>query len=280
MPRCLRRANKSAPTAVLHVAVAPKSAQVEVSMTTQDIVLLSRAMGTPVPAVVDPSKWFDAAMANPARRAAGIAHIDALLGQLPTEEDAARTPVESERRDALPERPVWTEDGCPCESGKDFGECHGADGTKTPVPGHEEALAEIAFLKRREAEFIAALSPVCDGGQYRADVVTRIEFAKPVLYRAAFALAQGESRLPALVSHAKLVCGEAAALAARKAIQVHGAMGYTWEVDLQMFMKRAWALDAAWGDRAYHRDRLATLLLGSEPALALGPGATFEPAAT
>ncbi len=113
-----------------------------------------------------------------------------------------------------------------------------------------------------------------------ADVVTRIEFAKPVLYRAAFALAQGESRLPALVSHAKLVCGEAAALAARKAIQVHGAMGYTWEVDLQMFMKRAWALDAAWGDRAYHRDRLATLLLGSEPALALGPGATFEPAAT
>ena len=175
MPRCLRRANKSAPTAVLHVAVAPKSAQVEVSVTTQDIVFLSRAMGTPVPAVVDPSKWFDAAMANPARRAAGIAHIDALLGQLPTEEDAARTPVESERRDALPERPVWTEDGCPCESGKDFGECHGADGTKTPVPGHEEALAEIAFLKRREAEFIAALSPVCDGGQYRADVVTRIQ---------------------------------------------------------------------------------------------------------
>ena len=49
--------------------------------------------------------------------------------------------------------------------------------------------------------------------------------------------------------------------AARKGIQVHGAMGYTWEVDLQMFMKRAWALDAAWGDRAFHRARLADLLL-------------------
>ena len=110
-----------------------------------------------------------------------------------------------------------------------------------------------------------------------ADVVTRIEFARPVLYRAASALAQGEPRLQALVSHAKLACGEAAWLAARKAIQVHGAMGYTWEVDLQMFMKRAWALDAAWGDRAFHRARLADLLLpeAGVPALALGPGESF-----
>lgn len=111
-----------------------------------------------------------------------------------------------------------------------------------------------------------------------ADVVTRIEFARPVLYRAAWALAQGEPRLAALVSHAKLACGEAALTAARKAIQVHGAMGYTWEVDLQMFMKRAWALDAAWGDRTFHRARLAALLMpgAGGPAVALGPGASFS----
>lgn len=96
-----------------------------------------------------------------------------------------------------------------------------------------------------------------------ADVVTKIEFAKPVLYRAVYALEHGEPGLAALVSHAKLVCGEAALLAARKGIQVHGAMGYTWEVDLQMFMKRAWALDSAWGDRAYHQARLCSALLES-----------------
>ena len=73
-----------------------------------------------------------------------------------------------------------------------------------------------------------------------ADVFTHIEFAKPVLYRAASALACGDASLSARVAHAKLACGEAALLAARKGIQVHGAMGYTWEVDLQMFMKRAW----------------------------------------
>lgn len=107
-----------------------------------------------------------------------------------------------------------------------------------------------------------------------ADVVTKIAFAKPVLYRAALALQGNEPQRALYVSHAKLVCSDAALTAARKGIQVHGAMGYTWEVDLQMFMKRAWALDGAWGDRAFHRQRLgAQLLDGDAP---LGPGATFN----
>ena len=107
-----------------------------------------------------------------------------------------------------------------------------------------------------------------------ADVATRIEFAKPVLYRAAYALAHGEAGADARVSHAKLACGEAAWLAARHGIQVHGAMGYTWEVDLQMFMKRAWALDASWGDRGFHKARVADAILVE--GAALGPGHTFE----
>jgi alkylation response protein AidB-like acyl-CoA dehydrogenase len=106
-----------------------------------------------------------------------------------------------------------------------------------------------------------------------ADVVTAIEFAKPVLYRAAAAMAAAEAGAGLRVSHAKLVCGEAGWLAARKGIQVHGAMGYTWEVDLQMFMKRAWVLDASWGDRAFHRARLGDALL--QGSLPLGPGNTF-----
>jgi alkylation response protein AidB-like acyl-CoA dehydrogenase len=107
-----------------------------------------------------------------------------------------------------------------------------------------------------------------------ADVVTAIEFAKPVLYRAAAAMAAAEAGAGLRVSHAKLVCGEAGWLAARKGIQVHGAMGYTWEVDLQMFMKRAWVLDASWGDRAFHRARLGDALL--QGSLPLGPGNTFS----
>jgi len=107
-----------------------------------------------------------------------------------------------------------------------------------------------------------------------ADVATKIEFARPVLYRAAYALAQREPQRALRVSHAKLACAEAAWSAARKAIQVHGAMGYTWEVDLQMFMKRAWVLDAAWGDRGFHKARLADALFAD--GAPLGPGSTFN----
>ena len=107
-----------------------------------------------------------------------------------------------------------------------------------------------------------------------ADVVTKIEFAKPVLYRAASALASNDADASVRVSHAKLVCAEAGWLSARKGIQVHGAMGYTWEVDLQMFMKRAWVLDAAWGDRAFHKQRLFEALLNDSKLL--GPAATFS----
>jgi len=107
-----------------------------------------------------------------------------------------------------------------------------------------------------------------------ADVATRIEFARPVLYRAALALARGDVNRAALVSHAKLAAADAAWTAARKGIQVHGAMGYTWEVDLQLFMKRAWALDAAWGDRGFHKARLGQALLNDDAPL--GPSATLR----
>ena len=88
------------------------------------------------------------------------------------------------------------------------------------------------------------------------------------------AVAVGDRHRAALVSHAKLVCADAAWTAGRKGIQVHGAMGYTWEVDLQMFMKRAWALGAAWGDRAFHKARLADALLAD--GAPLGPAATLN----
>ncbi|MGH8454102.1 MAG: acyl-CoA dehydrogenase family protein [Nevskiales bacterium] len=107
-----------------------------------------------------------------------------------------------------------------------------------------------------------------------ADVAVKIEFAKPVVHRAAYALGRKHKDVGIHVSHARLAAGEAARLAARKSIQVHGAMGYTWEADLQMFAKRAWVLDAAWGDRAFHKSRVANHVLALDAVL--GPGDTFN----
>lgn len=107
-----------------------------------------------------------------------------------------------------------------------------------------------------------------------ADVAVKIEFVEPVLHRAAHAVAGDHDDAAVHVSHAKLVAGDAARLAARNALQAHGAMGYTWEADLQMFMKRAWALDAAWGDRAFHKQRIRDAIFADDAEL--GPAMTFQ----
>jgi alkylation response protein AidB-like acyl-CoA dehydrogenase len=90
-----------------------------------------------------------------------------------------------------------------------------------------------------------------------ADAAVKLEYAKAPVYRAAYETARGSARASVAVSHAKIAAVEAALLAARNSIQVHGAMGYTWEVDLHIFAKRAWVLDSVWGDRAFHKMRVA-----------------------
>ena len=123
-----------------------------------------------------------------------------------------------------------------------------------------------------------------------ADVQVQLEYARPVVYAAAARLAEvaaaassdsasnatGEAgasgnasgsagallaRLNAVVSGAKLMAMEAADMAGRKGIQLHGAMGYSWEVDLHFYVKRAWALAGSWGDRCWHQRRLESLVL-------------------
>ena len=59
---------------------------------------------------------------------------------------------------------------------------------------------------------------------------------------------------------AKAQASDAVDLAARKALQCHGAIGYTFEYDLQLWLKRGWALAAAYGDARQHRDRVADIL--------------------
>jgi alkylation response protein AidB-like acyl-CoA dehydrogenase len=104
-------------------------------------------------------------------------------------------------------------------------------------------------------------------------VQVKLEFARPVVYAAATRLAQSSARAQTVASHAKLAASDAAELAARTAIQVHGAMGYSWEVDLHFYMKRAWGLAGAWGDRMFHARRVQAALFAEQ--VATGPDCTF-----
>ena len=95
-----------------------------------------------------------------------------------------------------------------------------------------------------------------------ADALLKVEFARPAVYRAAWSHANGVETVGRDVSMAKALASDAAQKAARSALQVHGAIGYTWECDLQLFMKKAWALIPAWGSASYHRRRVADAVLG------------------
>ena len=107
-----------------------------------------------------------------------------------------------------------------------------------------------------------------------ADARIRLEFARPVVYRAAGALAETHSpRQDPLASHAKLAATDAAMLASENAIQVFGGMGYTFEVDLHYFMKRSWTLAGLWGDREFHLKRLERSVFNENAEI--GPGTSF-----
>ena len=95
-----------------------------------------------------------------------------------------------------------------------------------------------------------------------ADVAIGLEFARPLLDAAAVALADDAATAGRDVSAAKVACADAAYRAARAALQVHGAIGYTAEHDLSLWLGKVRALVPAWGSQAEHRARVMRELSG------------------
>jgi len=100
-----------------------------------------------------------------------------------------------------------------------------------------------------------------------ADVLIKLSFAAPVVYRAAYSVTTDAAEAQLHASMAKIYANDAADLAARTALQVHGAIGYTTEYDLHLWMKRAWALRRAFGNSAEHRQVVGQHLLGKNATI-------------
>ncbi len=98
-----------------------------------------------------------------------------------------------------------------------------------------------------------------------ADLMVAVEFARPLVYRAAYSLAHGTPTASRDVSAAKVNAAQAGEHAARTAIQVHGAIGYTDELDLQYWLKRTWWLVPYWGDAIRHRALVAAAVIDQQP---------------
>ncbi|MGW4966788.1 acyl-CoA dehydrogenase family protein [Nonomuraea sp. NPDC004186] len=155
-----------------------------------------------------------------------------------------------------------------------------------------ELLAATVAYARVRTQFGAAIGSFQAVKHQLADAAVAVEFAAPLVHRAALSvdrMAESVDRADGTVdgaggtadrdvgivdraggaadrdvSAAKAAAGEAAVLAARVALQVHGAIGYTEELDLRFWLARAWSLSAAYGTTAAHRERVRTALLGGD----------------
>lgn len=147
----------------------------------------------------------------------------------------------------------------------------GVLGTAAQLVGLADRMLAMAVEYAREREqFGQPIGSFQAVKHQLADALLAVEFARPVAYRAAYSMAHDDPDRSRDVSMAKVYAADAAHHVARTALQVHGAIGYTVEYDLHLFMKRAWALEASWGDPAWHRERVALAVLGP-PGTSAGP---------
>jgi alkylation response protein AidB-like acyl-CoA dehydrogenase len=90
-----------------------------------------------------------------------------------------------------------------------------------------------------------------------ADAHAAVEQARAATWYAAYALANGSLDAAVAASIAKAQASDAEALANAAALQLHGGIGFTWEHDLHLWLKRGKALEPAYGSAAAHRRRIA-----------------------
>jgi alkylation response protein AidB-like acyl-CoA dehydrogenase len=142
----------------------------------------------------------------------------------------------------------------------------GALATAAQLLGLGQQLLDltVAYVKERR-QFGVPIGSFQAVKHHLADAALRLEFARPVVYGAAWSAAIGQPDASRAASHAKAAASDAARFVGRQALQCHGAMGYTVEYDLHLWLKRVWALSAAWGDADHHRRRVADALLGPYP---------------
>jgi alkylation response protein AidB-like acyl-CoA dehydrogenase len=99
-----------------------------------------------------------------------------------------------------------------------------------------------------------------------ANMALTYERAWSAVYYAAMTIDNDDSDRHRAAHVAKAAAGAAAKLAAKDGIQIHGGIGYTWEHDLHLFIRRAYASEHLLGTAGWHHDRLGELLV--EPTAA------------
>jgi alkylation response protein AidB-like acyl-CoA dehydrogenase len=137
----------------------------------------------------------------------------------------------------------------------------GALATAAQLVGAAQAMLDtsVEYAKQR-SQFGRIIGSYQALKHKLADVHIAVELARPLVYGAALSLADGSPDTARDVSAAKAAASDAALLAARSSLQTHGAIGFTSEHDLSLWLLRVQALHSAWGDPTSHRRRVLEAL--------------------
>jgi alkylation response protein AidB-like acyl-CoA dehydrogenase len=93
-----------------------------------------------------------------------------------------------------------------------------------------------------------------------AEMVADVEPSRSLVWNAAYAADRSTKERARAAAIAKAALSDVYSRTARRSVEIHGGIGFTWEFDLQLWFKRAHANELAFGDPAWHRERVATLI--------------------
>jgi alkylation response protein AidB-like acyl-CoA dehydrogenase len=135
-------------------------------------------------------------------------------------------------------------------------------GLVAEMTGGMQRLLEITveYAKTRK-QFGRAIGEFQAVQHQCADMLVYTESSRSAAYYAAYAIQEGIPEAILAVSVAKTYASDAYREVGNRAIQVHGGMGFTWENDAHLFYRRAKASEVAFGDAAFHRERVAKIVI-------------------
>lgn len=129
--------------------------------------------------------------------------------------------------------------------------------TAAQLVGAGEAMLDMSVEYAKQRSQFGRLIGTYQAIKHKlADVYIALELARPLVYGAALSLNDDSPDTARDVSAAKVAAADAALLAARSALQTHGAIGFTAEHDLSLWLLRVQALRSTWGDPTSHRQRV------------------------
>jgi alkylation response protein AidB-like acyl-CoA dehydrogenase len=127
--------------------------------------------------------------------------------------------------------------------------------------GAAQAIFDVtlAYAKERE-QFGVPIGSFQAIKHKFADMLIALERARATGYFAALTIAEDDNRRALAASTAKAAAGDCAAMLAKEGIQIHGGIGYTWEHDMHLYVRRVKSNSLLFGNAAQHRARVADLI--------------------